>query len=207
MKPEPKSRPILFSGPMVRALLADTKKMTRRIVKLKPTFDERSGLSWKRGTYGIRLDGKSYLDEFVKECPYGTVGDRLWVRETWATSAAYDSYKPSKLTVNSDPWFYRADGEGGEDRGKWRPSIFMRTFISRITLEITGVRIERVQDISEEDAKEEGCIPDDQSLNPNEIGPAASIFESLWKSINGPDSWDANPWVWVIQFKRVEGTK
>ena len=139
------------------------------------------------------------------KCPYGSPGDRLWVKETHAR------VHPGMLqSLDPDPesheWttVYRADANGGYvgklmEYTKWKPSIFMRREFSRITLEIEAVRVERLQDISENDASREGVEltrPHDQTFY--------GEFERLWQSINGPGSWDANPFVWVIQFRRVK---
>ena len=122
--------------------------------------------------------------------PYGEFRDRLWVKETWRVCGGkeyeYQKHQPSVV--------YRAD-VGEFDIEEWRPSIFMPRWASRITLEITQVRVERLQDITEEDAYNEGV----STLWENNV----YAFRNLWNSINGPGSWDLNPWVWVIQFKRV----
>lgn len=196
-----KSRPILFSGPMVRALLDGRKTQTRRAVK-------GTALEW--------LQPGMFTPEYVADpgnalCPYGVPGDRLWVKETHAVvmpsksgKLEYDGARLIEDTEHGTPvevW-YRADGELGvmstmfDDGPRWKPSIHMRREYSRLTLEVTGVRVERVQDISEADAKAEGC---------DECGwdTARDEFAELWVSINGVESWDANPWVWVVGFKVV----
>lgn len=202
-------RPILFSGPMVRAILDGRKTQTRRSAKLTDAGRVRA--------VGTRMNWHPEDPNAVLACPYGAPGDRLWVKETWACSVWRDALKPTELKT-SDPIEYRADytstGLDPLERGRWRPSIFMRRWMSRITLEITDVRVERLQDISEEDAKAEGC---DKEIEHEEILTQADYdcgyytpayyacgFERLWQSINGPDSWSANPWVWVVTFKRVE---
>lgn len=187
-----KERPILFSAPMVRAILEGRKTMTRRVVKNK------CALSWLLPT--------GFTPEFVTNsenhlCPYGQVGDRLWVRETFGQC---DRVVPHVI--------YRADGESPNPDFKWKPSIFMPRKYSRITLEMTNVRVERLQDISEEDAKAEGIEQIDglwKNYLPEGILGWISIddpresFRTLWTSINGPESWNANPWVWVVEFKRL----
>lgn len=199
-----KEIPIIFNGDMVRAILDGRKTQTRRIVKSQPDED---GLA--------RLSGGPWMDtsERVYRCPYGEVGERLWVRETW--QAIYDytdehgnveerSYaqKIPKQKLYWHPVYAEHFGsDSREDRGfPWRPAIHMPRWASRITLEITGVRVERLNDISEEDAKAEGaptecCVIGDKHF----LG-----FRTLWKSIYSAESWDANPWVWVIEFKRME---
>ena len=208
-----KARPILFSAPMVRALLAGTKTQTRRGCKPQPETDPVDGsFSWNNSTRGICGARQRFLNDFMlPSCPYGQPGDRLWVRETW--QHPNHPFGPLDKTCAI---FYRADysadphGMDGEKspEGKyrqWRPSIHMPRWASRITLEITGVRIERLQGISENDAKAEGV----EHYKPEHTAglPACSAhryaFEDLWRDINGPGSWEANPWVWVVEFKRI----
>ncbi len=206
-----KERPILFSAPMVRALLAGTKTQTRRVVKAFDAFDSSGDLLWHS-----------------LPCPYGEPGHRLWVRETWRHLmsgslpgrvrygfgyAAGGKPKWSKHTTTVTGAVNAISNAQFSDKPvKWRPSIHMPRRASRITLEVTGVRIERLQAISEEDAKAEGAA---HRLAPG--GDLAGAFEdcetpinfrahfrSLWESINGAGSWDANPWVWVIEFRRME---
>jgi hypothetical protein len=190
-----KERPILFSGPMVRAILAGRKTMTRRVVKPQPyllyrpetykvVVDEYGQARWMdeegHSEHTRGWDNPAYL-----ECPYGMPGDRLWVRETWRFGGCGDKQ-------------YRADGEVPL-RCKWKPSIFMPRWASRITLEITGVCVDRLQDISVNDAREEG-ISEKECPNWH----AVTDFAALWESINGRESWDANPWVWVVEFRKVQ---
>ncbi len=187
-----KERPILFSAPMVRALLSGTKTQTRRVMKLVQ----------------VRPDGMSdaQLAAALRLCPYGVPGDRLWVRE------AHGYVSEDKFGPVWDSIIYRADDNAGWS-GKWRPSIHMPRAASRITLEVTGVRVERLQEISEADAIAEGIEPgavpgwwslygrdanDDMDRSPR------VAYRSLWESINGPGSWDSNPFVWVVEFKRLE---
>lgn len=202
-----KERPILFSGPMVRALLAGTKTQTRRVVKPQPTHFNPAGVP--------RL-AKPVGSSKVIQCPYGQHGDRLWVRETWQTfERGYNVYKAIPTRRPSDSCvLYAADDVDG-DLG-WRPSIHMPRWASRITLEITSVRVERLQDISEADAiaegierKEDGIgwkrgpISGDVPNTATRTGFPGLAYQSLWEQINGPGSWDANPWVWVIEFRRT----
>lgn len=194
-----KERPILFSGAMVRAILDGQKTQTRRVAK---EFD------------GLNVD--KVLARFPNQrgCPYGEPGDRLWVRETWYC----DDYRvqrgpylqPEDLDVEDarehGTLVYAADGLAPYEAEQpvWRPSIHMPRWASRITLEITGVRVERLNDCSEADAEAEGIaflreVPDvDETLT------ARQLYECLWDSINGAGAWEANPWVWVVEFKRVE---
>jgi len=191
-----KERGILFSAPMVRALLDGRKTVTRRAVK------------------GVALD---WLEEFEPSyvadpengmCPYGKTGERLWVREAWAADAQVDAVAPRDLS-RGEPILYPADGVTRTSgcsmisQGRCRPSIHMPRWASRILLEITAVRVERLQDVSEEQSEAEGveflrAAPDfDETLT------AKQLYEILWDHINGAGAWDANPWVWVVEFKRV----
>lgn len=173
-----KERPILFSGPMVRAILEGRKTQTRRVVKPQPAHIAGIGTVLNIDT----ITGKA--------CPYGKPGDRLWVRETW---------DGVRLDGGGALVSYRADGDKPvTDDGRWHPSIHMPRWASRITLEVVSVRVERLQEISEEDAMAEGV-----ALAENYRGPVAH-FASLWEQINGLGSWNANPWVWVVEFRRVQ---
>lgn len=200
-----KERPILFSAPMVRAILAGTKTQTRRVVKGWP-------LEWL-------LPPISFTPEYVADpanaaCPYGQPGGRLWVRETWMAdppitddwpSTQFSGCKPRDHSLIPDRYrkpehcLYRADGR--DDLHGWTPGIHMPRWSSRITLEVTGVRVERLQDISASDAIAEG-IPRGGPENPD--GIEQREYRQLWEQINGPGSWDANPWVWVVEFKRAD---
>ncbi|MEC8823470.1 MAG: hypothetical protein VX673_05810 [Pseudomonadota bacterium] len=162
----------------------------------------------------------NYNDEYASLCPFGKPGDRLWVRETFQGPLL--SYEQAQEFFNHREKFesprycqYRADGgpapvfvnADDEERYGWRPSIHMPRWASRITLEITGVRVERLQDISERDSREEGARFELAEIDSVRLGAEASHrggFQNLWQRINGPDSWYANPWVWVIKFKRID---
>ena len=164
-------RPILFSAPMVRAILAGQKTQTRRIA-----IHKRS------------------IEPMTEECPYGKPGDRLWVRETHMDLGGC--------------LLYRAD-HGSEverascaPRQRWAPSIHMPRWASRITLEVTGVRVERLQGISDSDARAEGVDQDAALSMACTRGAARAAYSALWEQIHGPGSWDANPWVWVVEFRR-----
>jgi hypothetical protein len=201
-----------FSGPMVRAIREDRKTQTRRLIKPQPDRKLKAG----EGDPGFWFV-ESYHSPAWK-CPYGKPGDRLWVRETWKAflkaskhnTGGFKAYDPSPSKVTSRLEF-RADQneeQARRDLTKWRPSIFMPRWASRITLEVTGVRVERLQEISEADAKAEGIEELSHGfrdyLKRDVQMDAVSSYESLWESINGAGSWDANPWVWVIEFKRLE---
>jgi hypothetical protein len=200
-------RPILFSAPMVRALLAGTKTQTRRIVKPQPEVCGADWLAKRRDGpaqflyYWPRGDGYAVNDRFVAEsCPYGQPGDRLWVRESIHRGDACARYSADGSVVNLADWRWKRDN---------LPSIHCPRELSRITLEITGVRVERLQGISEVDAKAEGIRWTDAGpLHAHLDGgfnfpTARDAYERLWGDINGPGSWDANPWVWVVEFKRA----
>lgn len=183
-----RERPILFKGEMVRAILDGRKTQTRRVVKPQPKY----------GAFNCDCDWDVYWYENDKEihvrCPYGQPVDRLWVRETWTNADGEKDirYRAEERAICCDALY------------RWRPSIHMPRWASRITLEITSVRVERLQDISEEDAKAEGVSA---MLVPPDGGswPYAQGFEYLWNSLAKPGStWANNPWVWVIEFKRVE---
>ncbi|HAK7594085.1 TPA: hypothetical protein H2U71_004651 [Salmonella enterica] len=195
---------------MVRAILDGRKTQTRRIMKNQPAGDypETPALIRNVGT-GFQWHGL-YGESSIFNCPLGSIGERIWVRETFrvhsrATDVATLVYRASvrnswteqthrvPVAVCNKP----ATPE------KWTPSIHMPRWASRILLEITDVRVERLRDLSEEDAKSEGIIPSAGGVLP---GWEYRInFRDLWMDIYGTDNWEANPWVWVIEFKRVEG--
>lgn len=199
-----KERPIIFSGPMVRALLEGRKNQTRRIVKPPRGWEDRFPHvdPWCLRSPGAVWwwDGRYKHTGVKQDCPYGNPGDRLWVRENWRTYASLDHVKPSKIGQGAGIE-YPAGGSNviGKDTlhamGKLRPSIFLPRWASRILLELTEIRVERLQDISEEDAKAEGVVA---TLT------CRTEYRDLWESINGAGSWDKNPFVWVIEFRRVQ---
>ncbi|WP_086793180.1 hypothetical protein [Pseudomonas sp. SCPG-7] len=238
---KPKERPILFSAPMVRAILDGRKTVTRRAVNPQPVLTEGSGFSWKDHLFGCGSDDRETARNFSKHCcPFGKPGDRLYVRET----CFINDYREAGVPVNeraSCEIHYRADGipefEGEEELIRWRPSIHMPRWACRILLEITDVRVERLQDISEEQAQAEGCfftdygkacfhggkgvrdaahceLPEsthqqrngwmwDKTTNHEQcLDSARNAFGNLWQTTGG--DWAANPWVWVVQFKRVQ---
>jgi len=174
-----KEKPILFSGEMVRAILAGTKTQTRRVVKAKH-------VPFVSNLLGGFLDGKWNQ----RPMPYGRPGDHLWVRETFATDGA-------------GLLWWRAAGDDQPKVGNWKPSIHMPRWASRITLEITAVRCERLNDISEDDARAEGVVAEPPKTWIYRADYIAA-YRTLWESINGPGSWAQNPWVWVIEFKRIK---
>jgi len=229
---EIKERPILFSAPMVRAILEGRKTVTRRAVKPQPevrmvdmigpmlTFKN------KRGGHWLYPNAKAQI---IADCPYGKPGDRLWVRETWYCDHFEVQQGPYLQPADmhdldqsreDGELVYAADGLAPyeQDQPTWKPSIHMPRWASRILLEITDVRVERLQDITEEQALAEGIVgvpfrPDDgwPICTGYMVGPddgktglqttAAKAFAGLWDSVGG--NWNANPWVWVVEFKRV----
>lgn len=266
-----KERPILFSAPMVQAILAGRKTQTRRIIKPQPkahTFDFASldaaypDKPWCWLSYWLDEKGeKLSSDEAGKlhggwpdcsaqfACPYGQPGDRLWVRETWRPY----SWRPNQLTLQlaadgkiidvelpdtnaAENWLDRIceqssnefskaecdqDGDGnfswdGESNNpiKWHPSIFMPRWASRLTLEITEVRVQRLQEISEVDAQAEGAKGGCTNCGEEPCSHDCFIhmpdyregFANIWMGINGEQSWYANPWTWALTFKVIEET-
>ncbi|MBC2676876.1 hypothetical protein H7993_00575 [Pseudomonas sp. MBT-2] len=223
-----KEHPILFSALMVRAILEGRKTVTRRAAKIQPRSRADIG-SYGKGQPFIRNPDATKRNP---GCPYGRPGDRMWVRETWGVISHDFDEQGNMIDWNPDrpatairelPFgrgyysghvIYRADGEaewagdddgGGDTRSAWHPSIHMPRAASRILLEITDVRVERLQDISRADIRAEGlqCPPemesDDVSPNYRDWYPAA--WRELWESTGG--NWHANPWSWVVEFKRV----
>lgn len=196
-------RPILFSGPMVQAILDDKKSMTRRVIKGNPTRPYWCGIGhgWDDG-HGYEI-----------KCPYGKVGGILWVRETFSLDGkwGYSVFGDLDFEPNGK-YFYKAD-YSGEIKTQWKPSIFMPREACRIRLKITDIRVERVRDITEEDAKDEG-VKDPYEYQSSEyyeqphirgLEINQSAFAGLWDSINLKRgySWKKNPWVWVVLFERV----
>lgn len=217
-----KERPILFSGEMVRALLAGRKTQTRRIGKCQKDDATELGVEY----VGHATKGKVAVATYrafpnggtarwgLCECSYGKPGDRLWVRETWGVVNSLDNKAPRELPKDI-PIITRADScHPDESSMMWRPSIFMPRWASRITLEVVGVRAERLQEISEADASAEGVAFEDagdsrlyRDYSTSELvfhlTPVKS-YKTLWESIHGKSSWALNPWVWVIEFKRLD---
>lgn len=236
--------PILFSAPMVKALLAATKTVTRRLVTPRPPSVEdvhaKAGISYSWFTDGharsrdeFRVVGPVWAVRdlsypTVIRCPYGAPGDRLWVKETWRPSIAHghgmDACDCADVMVR-----YAADGEGRLFNERDIPAewtmpkaartgnvtpLFMPRWASRITLEMTDIRVERLQDITETDALAEGIhefkLPNGSVFGTNPCpaalvgGTAVEAFASLWDHINGRRAaWSSNPWLWVVSFRRV----
>lgn len=181
---------------MVQAILEGRKTMTRRVVKDTQNWD-----------YVRLYDGHAkfcelynHLNETYIKCPYGQPGDRLWVKETYLTNTENDSC----------PYTYKADWHDSilnhpKNIGIWKPSIFMPKSAARLWLEIVNVKVERLRDISEEDAQKEGVTMSGCQINSADGSYLFSyLFFALWSKINGEESLKQNPWVWVIEFRRIE---
>jgi hypothetical protein len=220
-----KESPILFSGQMVQAILDGRKTQTRRAVTSVRGFgqvtefqrSDTKGYDWTFRNSRMLWNDLQH-NEMMAACPYGVVGDRLWVRETWA----FEKNAIGAVCDEDGPFVYAADGSAAlqhrlED--KWTPSIHMPRYASRIDLEVIAVRVERLQDISEADALAEGIAKplgsqffyaesrpkhlfDRGSALPGMTPQGA--YRNLWEHLNGARSWDANPWVWVIEFQRMK---
>lgn len=201
-----KERPILFSAPMVRALLDGSKTQTRRVVKI--THKTPGLAACLAPPIGEPRPGTA-----VELCPYGQPGQRLWVRETWYCDH-FEVQKGPYLEVLEarELLVYRIDNERPYEAKQpvWRPSIHMPRWASRILLEVTSMRVERLNDCSEVDALAEGVKAqpcDHIRLSCEEIGccgpTAKGMYAALWDQINGAGAWAVNPWVWVVEFKRV----
>lgn len=198
-----KERGMIFNGEMVRAILDGRKTQTRRIMKNQPAGDYPDTPALIRSVGGGFQWYGHYGESSIFNCPLGAVGDHIWVRETWAEAGA--SAPDLKLYRANYPAHVPTHYENvpPADEIRWTPSIHMPRWASRLTLEITGVRVERLRDLSEDDAKSEGITPSSGGVLP---GWEYRInFRDLWVSIYGADNWEANPWVWVIEFKRIEG--
>lgn len=207
-----KERPILFSGAMIRAIVAGQKTQTRRAVK--PAKHPDLGNLYDPGA--LALEPQNVID---RACPYGQPGDRLWVRETWqaffADEMPVDRPRGPRHTMGQPARpdrksfvYYRADGEVAHDqygKANWIPSIHMPRRYSRILLEVISVRVERLQDISVADAIAEGVESCRDELATNGCWYSEDeLYSMLWTKINGHGSWNSNPWVWVVEFGRVE---
>jgi hypothetical protein len=230
---EAKERPILFTGPMVRAVRAGIKTQTRRVFKMPP------GMRWYGGPGELggeatgdvcEIDGNGWWSVDELSCPHGDVGDRLWVRESFVTGHRAEGGELLHCDEHGNPipetvW-YRADDEdffwldedgGFEGRVPWKPSIHMPRHLCRLVLEITDIRVERIQSISHEDILAEGITGElaERSIESPPSSPGREAYSReawrlLWDSINGERDdgryrWDLNPWAWAITFRRVEG--
>ncbi len=232
--------PILFSTPMVQANLEGRKTQTRRTKGLEniselATEIVRSDQWKKQGDWVARFKYKGeekYAVTNVIKCPYGQVGDVLWVREKWTQNGLkyyrYAADWPNEVYISGEPkGTFIGEGVPEKFKGKWKPSIHMPKEACRLFLRITNIRVERLKDITDQDAIAEGIEgyfeklfmewryrDYDKKLQkgygksnidyPTWREPVSS-FKSLWESINGKDSWEANPWVWVVEFEKLEG--
>jgi hypothetical protein len=202
-----KERPILFTEPMVRAIVAGQKTQTRRLVNPKYSWDVDDSEGANKVYYPCYVTGEPEAMEVP--CPYGDVGDWLYVRETWSVVPHVTEDGPkNKAKGDGTGVTWRAAWDGNPSGFKWKPSIHMPRWASRIKLEIVRVGVERLQDISEADAYAEGVtIPDNYKFasngRPEDRNEARVTYEALWESINGAGSWAQNPWVWVIEFKKL----
>ena len=227
-----KERGMIFNGEMVRAILDGRKTQTRRIVKPQPELTKGSGFSWNGALYGAGSDDRETNRNFAHvKCPHGKPGDRIWVRETWSQLGNEDGcaidwndelvkgggpeaariyrasceQRPGNYGLWSipDDAFWKPHTDNMEFKGAWRPSIHMPRWASRILLEITDVRVERLASVSDDDAGKEGY-----PANPEPFGGKMDKwlwFRQLWDGIYPEQSFKHNPWVWVIEFKRIEG--
>ncbi|WP_431355064.1 hypothetical protein [Klebsiella pneumoniae] len=209
-------RGMIFNAEMVRALLDGRKTQTRRPIKWKQTRFTEIG-EREDGSKWLWSDDAEHACDFWHPCPFGAVGDRIWVRETFCTVDDTQYGGGKWVDYRATPKFEASHPAGWDcapndaEALKWRPSIHMPRWASRILLEITDVRVERLNAISQEDAQAEGMEltgwrptysdPD----SGGEVLTPYDNFAQLWESIYGEESWKANPWVWVIEFKRVEG--
>ena len=234
-----KERPILMSAPMVRAILAGEKTQTRRLVKSRndlSRYNKVFELSKKEynteiatefkvkivAKKPIALYFKNFFNDLDVECPYGNVGDQRWVRETFF-EVYNDQFQPTGkycYAATHQGYVNVLDDDGGikinkdgSDASPWKPSIHMPRKASRILLEITGIRVERLQDISWEDCESEGILQKqehdytvyfDYLKNDYLASNPKESYQSLIEKINGPETWEKNPWMWVVEFKTIE---
>jgi len=212
-----KEHPIIFSTDMVKAILDGRKTQTRRIIKPQPPATYYSPIAatgiFTKSTWAFHKPNQGSIPHII-ECPYGQVGDRFWVREAFMFKKGADAREsfintPQECCLGEPPHYrYKTDPDA-EEYGrhyKWRPSIFMPRWASRITLEITGIRVERLRDITSSDIKAEGFDIGEEYHLGGIAGGTLLInkFAEYWDSINGKKyPWSSNPWVWVIEFKKV----
>lgn len=209
-----KEQPILFSGPMVRAILDGRKTQTRRVVKPQPDYALKCAPTER--WYQIDARGKSDVSDRGVLCPFGGPGDRLWVKESaladapmngWSGDVEWDGCGRSWCGVpakyrSPKHVLYKASWTGQDIR--WKSSIHMPRWASRITLEVVSVRVERLQDITLADCAAEGAPPTHPADN---VWDSTETFSRLWDSINGKaHPWASNPWVWVVEFKPISSS-
>jgi len=194
-----RERPILFSGPMVRAILGGRKTMTRRVIEPRSCLAH-SGIVKVVNIGGANWERVTSRNSYATRCPYGEAGDHLWVRETFG-------YGHANAPHSIAHFVYRADGEPFVEPGFWKPSIHMPRSASRIDLEVTEIRAERLQDMTMGDMDLEGT-PWEPTNRLDGDKSRLEWFRSLWDKLNARrgHSWESNPWVWVVSFKRIGAT-
>lgn len=196
-------RPILFSAPMVRALLAGTKTQTRRVLKPQPEL-------YSEGRWHVFGPGGGIAGVHTGDVPEAALdfvridaGDRLWVREAWKAHSTFEGVPPRDIPPTKV--FYLADDGYSPSGSRGRPGMFMPRWASRLTLAVTDVRVELLQDISEADARAEGVfVPEAQYAQQGHRAPVLA-YAGIWEDINGPRSWEANPWVMAVSFAVQKG--
>lgn len=215
-----KEIPILYSTPMVQAILAGRKTETRRIVKQRIEYASSILGQTNPESFAMLDEFGNYIYDFdyvpmCPKCPYGKPGDFLWVRETWNKGYIWDgesSDPREEIPRPPQQYIYKTDDiDSIDDEGngiKWKPSIHMPKSAARIWQEVIEVRVERLQDITEDGAIAEGIFLEAEEINGGilYLETARQAYKKLWESINGPGSWDANPWVWVIRTKIISTT-
>lgn len=218
-----KERPILFNAEMVKAILEGRKTQTSRLLKVQPPVADKKIMPLYQVEPMPKVTEVSFHEVLENniphcssisrcKCPFGKIGDHLWVRETFL----HIDDTEDKLDGMGSQTYYKASTDTKSDRAymekhglKWKPSIHMPRSACRLVLEITNVRVERLQDITKEDAKAEGF---DYSTHPSAIEMGYAIgaktnFRFTWEEIYGQSSWNQNPWVWVVEFKVIEGAR
>lgn len=207
-----KTRPILFSVPMIRALLEGRKTQTRRALKNPSLWATDVQLQC------AQISPRQCSELAAKHCPYGVIEDRLWVRESWRVGKRWDSTAPRNLPIRGLTVMFATGGSAANDdhgqyvldesypktlpdwAGKVRPGMFMPRWASRLTLRVSDVRIERLQEIEESDAEAEGAETAWGNVGADERPTYVAGFRRVWEEINGKGSWEANPWVWALSF-------
>lgn len=200
-------RGIIFTGENVLKILRGEKTQTRRIIKPQPELDGKFYWCWGDAMSGFKEVGQ-FAKHLAMSCPYGKPGDMLWVREAFIYEPATYCYEAS-VSIPAVPAsvVYRADAQDPRG-GQWKSPLFMRKEYSRLTLEITDVRVQRLNEISEEDAGEEGFKGWYQPMHPD-LGSTdgrtpVEEFAQKWNVINGAGSWESKPWVWALTFRKID---
>ncbi len=197
-----KERPILFRTAMVQTIIEGRKTQTRRILKYPQPLDVLPMVDSKKDGFVALMTREPNHGQIIK-CRYGQVGGRLWVRETWASQHKFDHLPPRLIPHDANIHYAASENLGGLMH---RPSIFLPRWASRLTLEITDIRVQRLQEISEDDCESEGILFTYLKGNPCRVGCNHNAYHELWDSINGKTHlWENNPWVWAISFKLLGG--